>query len=269
MTKEQPTSGEGSFEEMAKQDTFDELRKKIDELVEKEQYGDAEGEIKKELSALSGMFGGDPSERLRKLRVEFEATLGPETRELINPEGPQLRGRIAAQHAERLGREIERSKKEAAWIESGSKEPEENIAENLQRSKEEATDEAAESKFVKERSWDIPTMDEIRPGLVLSVSSLQGKTPADRERKPGVRGWHMEYYEVKTRPIVDGDKDLFVEVIDMSTGEIVDKTLAEFGILPYKANGMWDAEHHIVGWIHKNGEGETKKNKGKGEKKEE
>ena len=44
MTKEQPTSGEGSFEEMAKQDEFDELRKKIDELVEKEQYGDAEGE---------------------------------------------------------------------------------------------------------------------------------------------------------------------------------------------------------------------------------
>ena len=253
---------------MAKQDTFRELREKIHKFVEDRKYADAEGEIKKELLPLAGMLGGDPGEQFRKLRAEFEATLGPEIREFINPEGPELRGRAAKARAAQIERIQKLSAKEEAWENSGE-EFGGNVAENPRESTGATNNEVAESKFLEKPSWDIPVMDEIRPGLILTVSSLRGKTAADREEKPGVRGWHMEYYEVVTRPIFDGDKDPLIEVIDMSTGKTVDKKLAEFGILPYKENGMWNAEQHIVGWIMKAGEegrgGKKRKAEGKSE----
>jgi hypothetical protein len=261
MSNEQPERNEESLEARAKQDTFGDLHKEIASLVQEKKYGAAEGRIKTELSLLAGVLGGDQAEQFRKLRKEFESTLPKNISDAINPEGPVLRGRTAAEHAERLGREIERSKKEAAWIESGGEESKGGVMENPQ----ETNSETETKKFVAERSWDVPKYpDEILPGLILSVSNLRGKTAADREKKPGVRGWHTEYYKVLTGPILLEGTDPMIEVFDMDSGKKVDKTLAELGILPYLANGMWDAECHVAGWMQESGK-EKKKGEGKSE----
>lgn len=223
MLRERPEPKEESFEAKAEQETLDDLRRKINELVEKGDYAAAEGEIKKELSNLAGAFGYD----LRKLREKFESTLGPETRELINPEGPELRGRAAKQHAEQLARVEALSRKEEAEINQET-EGSGNTIDKI--------------KFVEKLSWDVPRLDEIIPGLILEMQI----------EKPGSSFKRIEYFEVLTDAKTEkfGD-DPMIKVKDLSTGRHVYKTLAELGILPYISNSLWDAQNHPAKWYMK------------------
>jgi hypothetical protein len=86
---------------------------------------------------------------------------------------------------------------------------------------------------LKERTWNVPTLDEIKPGLMIEIeSTVSGK---------GIM-------EVLDAPFQDGSGKWRVSVND--SGDKTIKYLSDMGIVPYE-NGGWNDINHPAKWYRK------------------
>lgn len=170
-----------NYWEKAKEDTFEDIRRKIAPLIEAEKYDEANHEIKQELNLLAGAMGGDKSDQLIKLQQELGRFL-PEREREASAEAPDVMDA------------------------RGEKE-----------------------KRIRERTWKIPELDEIKPGIVLEIEYIR------KEER------HLEKYEVLGTPFDESDF-WFVRVRDLETGRIREISLRDVGILPYRdeLGEYWD-----------------------------
>jgi hypothetical protein len=212
-------NSEAEKERIFKEDAFRELYGNVRKLVNEEEYDVAREKIKEELSLLAGAIGGEKSENLRRLTREFEVTLPGEVQSLINPESPEARAREMHKRAERRA-QIEAKFGDRSEIGSNDEDDSEG---------------SKKIKFVAEGLWNKPDLDKIRPGLILKINALD-------------EGERTDSFEIMSDLRENETGDFYVEVKDVETGEILNKTLAEMGILPYAANGLWDGDHRPVAW---------------------
>jgi len=180
-----------SFWEVAKEDTFKDLRIKISALVAEESYDDARKEMQKELRLLAvTMKSENKNDQYAKLKEEFEDSLDTDVRLLLYTETPKADDRH---------------------------------------------DDVAENDLVKERTWPVPSRDEMESGLIIEIEDKAG------ERK---------VWEVVTSPFTDNRGEHFVRVVPKEGGTNQVISLAENGIAPY-ANGLWNSFRRPVRWYAK------------------
>ncbi len=226
------TKPEMSFEETAKQDTFDSIFKKIRPLIEEEKYDDARREIKSELIILAEALGDKEGDQFRKLQKEFDASY-PEVGWLTSTQTREGRARAAKKFADKISAAAEiRAAEERGSSLYGTPPP------NVPK-KAFFPEGPASQRYLPEKTWDVPSWDEIVPGLVIKMQTVDG----------------IREVEVLDVPRADDKGDFFITV-RMDGKVYIGWYLADMGIVPYELGDKkkeygWNQENHPIGWQQK------------------
>jgi len=158
---------------------------------------------------LAGALGGAEDENVRRIRQALDTYLPEDVRDLLNPESPQAR-------AERRRKETERM----------------DAARSAREGEEERKlfQEIKSNLVVKERTWEGPTIEDIKPGYILEVN-------VDNDAGP----YHM-LYEITREPFQKEDGEWWVTAkqfySNKTTIVAADISLGDNGVTAY-SNGLW------------------------------
>ena len=203
-----------SLLEIMKEDTFNDLQKKVVLLLENGNVVEANKLITKELGLFVSQALNDRGNKMfLKTKQEFDASLPREIRDALDTDSPQARIRIAEKRAAKL--EYEASENRGA----------------AQRTEAKAPDRLPEA------DWKIPQLKELKPGLVLEI-------------KNGRNGF-IFVCELLSEPQQDEEKRWHVQLRELNTpgGFPETKYLESMGMAPYHGYYPgWNSVNHPIWW---------------------
>ncbi len=207
-----PVSNEDFFE-IAKRDTFKDILTEIEPLLEKDRIEKAQEIVRKELLLLAQASGGPTHKQLIKIRKEFEAYLPEEANQALNPESPEAYARRGKNRAAEMGKAIS-----ARQEEKGSQQ---------------------RSEGIKEKTWDVPAFEELKPGLILEIQRESGR----------------KIYEVLSEPKENAKSDWIVRARLIEGNFDLDLYLDDAGIQPYRGDkkygDAWHPYNRPIRWYQK------------------